>query len=197
MQVPPQHPQEASFLLSVAEASALPHFPYKEVVFFGASNVGKSSLINAFCRRKNLAKTSKTPGRTQLLNFFWLPQKVILADTPGYGFADTPEHVRQNWQNLLLDYLVDRRGKLQAYLLMDSRRWIRDHDMEIMKLLQNDNIPYIWVFTKFDKLSKTAQQELYARLQQQVGACPALVTSAKTREGLEDLQKSILAWSRL
>ncbi len=198
MQLPPENPHEASFLLSVAEARALPRFPHKEVVFFGASNVGKSSLINAFCRRKNLAKTSKTPGRTQLLNFFWLPQKVILVDAPGYGFANIPDSVRQNWQDLLLDYLDDRQGKLQAYLLMDSRRWIRDHDMEIMKLLQIHNIPYVLVFTKLDKLSKIDQQDLQNRLQQQVAsACPALVTSAKTKEGLEGLQKSILAWGSL
>lgn len=197
MKIPPLDPKNATFLTSVVEAGSLPRFGVPEVIFLGASNVGKSTLINALARQKNLARTSKTPGRTQLLNFFWLPQRVVLADAPGYGFAQTPEEVRENWQGLMLDYFEARAGSLQAYVLMDSRRWVRPHDTELMRLLQSFAVPYVLVFTKVDKLSKTEQCALQQRCQEQLGeACPVLVTSAKKREGLEALSQSLRAWGR-
>lgn len=198
MQLPPSNPKEASFLVSVAEASKLPQHPFPEMVFFGASNVGKSSLLNALFRQKNLAKTSKTPGRTQLLNFFWLPFRAVLVDAPGYGFAETPESVRENWQDLLLGYLDDRRGRLKAYLLMDSRRWVRPHDTDLMRLLQQYNIQYQFVFTKMDKLSKMEVQKLDEQIREQMGeTCPPLRTSAKNKVGLGDLEKNMRSWRPL
>lgn len=195
MRIPPLNPKVASFLTSVADSDSMPNFGVPEVIFLGASNVGKSTLINALANQRNLARASKTPGRTQLLNFFWLPQKVVLADAPGYGFAQTPEEVRQNWQGLMLDYFAARAGVLQAYVLMDSRRWVRSYDTELMRLLQTYGVPYVLVFTKFDKLSKTEQAAFRQRNQEQLGnACPVLVTSAKSKEGLEALGQSLFAW---
>lgn len=186
--------KDAQFLLSVAEAEKIPQLCHKEIAFFGASNVGKSSLINALCNRKNLAKTSKTPGRTQLLNFFAFPPQTILVDIPGYGFAETPHEIRKSWQNLLLGYLESRANRLKAYLLLDSRRFIRPHDIDIIHLFQQYSINFSFVFTKIDKLNREDYRNFINNVEQQFGNnCSILITSAKNREGIEVLKDNINA----
>jgi GTP-binding protein len=180
------------FLLSVPKAELLPPPACVEVAFFGASNVGKSSLINAVCNQKNLAKTSKTPGRTQMLNFFSLSEDFVLVDVPGYGFANVPIEARQHWQNLLLGYLASRKSCLKAYILLDSRRFLRTGDLDLMGLLQQYNIDCALVFTKIDKLNDAEYKDLVLKAEAHFGnPCRVLFTSARTRAGIAELQQDM------
>ncbi|MDR1907980.1 MAG: ribosome biogenesis GTP-binding protein YihA/YsxC [Holosporales bacterium] len=183
---------QPQFLFSVADACSLPDHDYNEVAFFGASNVGKSSIINAVCNQKNLAKTSKTPGRTQLLNFFTFPPGSIIVDVPGYGFADIPDEARRHWQRLLVGYLESRSARLHAYLLLDSRRFIRPNDMDLIRIFQQYEISFTFVMTKVDKLNKTEQKELKEKIAEQFGnSCDVVITSVKDRIGIDELKQSI------
>ncbi|WP_314292202.1 ribosome biogenesis GTP-binding protein YihA/YsxC [Leptotrichia massiliensis] len=123
-----------------------------EFSFIGRSNVGKSSLINSLTKRKNLARTSKTPGRTQLINYFLINDKIYFVDLPGYGFAKVPEAVRRNWGKTIESYLVSNREKI-VFLLLDLRRVPSNEDMEMLKWLEHFEIEYYIIFTKADKLS--------------------------------------------
>ena len=123
-----------------------------EFSFIGRSNVGKSSLINSLTKRKNLARTSKTPGRTQLINYFLINSKIHFVDLPGYGFAKVPEAVRRNWGKTIESYLVSKREKV-VFLLLDLRRVPSNEDMEMLKWLEHFEIEYYIIFTKADKLS--------------------------------------------
>ncbi|MDR2464133.1 MAG: ribosome biogenesis GTP-binding protein YihA/YsxC [Holosporales bacterium] len=184
----------AQFLFSIATVADIPMHRYREVSFFGASNVGKSSIINAVCNQRNLAKTSKNPGRTQFINFFTFPPKTVIVDVPGYGFAHTPTVIRQNWQNLLLGYLESRQSNLKAYLLIDSRRFVRDNDLNVISLFQQYCISFVFVMTKFDKLNKSEQCSLQAKIKEQFGdTCRVLITSAKNRFGIDMLKADINA----
>ena len=186
---------EPRFLFSVASPDMMPEIITKEIAFFGASNVGKSSLINALCNRKSFAKTSKTPGRTQLVNFFFIPKNIILADVPGYGFANVPKEVQKNWQDLLLGYLESRQENLKGYILVDSRRFFKDSDMDIMKIFQQFGINYKVVITKLDKLNKTEKTELFEKLKNTLnGNDSAIMTSSKDKIGIDDLKKDIELW---
>ena len=120
--------------------------------FIGRSNVGKSSLINSLTKRKNLARTSKTPGRTQLINYFLINSKIHFVDLPGYGFAKVPEAVKRNWGKTIESYLVSNREKV-VFLLLDLRRVPSNEDMEMLKWLEHFEIEYYIIFTKADKLS--------------------------------------------
>ena len=123
-----------------------------EFSFIGRSNVGKSSLINSLTKRKNLARTSKTPGRTQLINYFLINDKIYFVDLPGYGFAKVPEAVKRNWGKTIESYLVSKREKV-VFLLLDLRRVPSNEDMEMLKWLEHFEIEYYIIFTKADKLS--------------------------------------------
>jgi GTP-binding protein len=182
--------KQPAFLFSVASADDLQDVADGEFAIFGASNVGKSSLINALGNQKSLAKTSKTPGQTQLINFFSFPPNVFLADLPGYGFANVPIKIRKDWDVLLLGYLKSRANKLNAYLLVDSRRNFRETDMETMKLLQHHNIKYKIVFTKIDKLNKTEQTALKEKIFSEFNT-EAFITSAKDRIGIFELKQDM------
>ena len=123
-----------------------------EFSFIGRSNVGKSSLINSLTKRKNLARTSKTPGRTQLINYFLINSKIHFVDLPGYGFAKVPEAVKRNWGKTIESYLVSNREKV-VFLLLDLRRVPSNEDMKMLKWLEHFEIEYYIIFTKADKLS--------------------------------------------
>ncbi len=123
-----------------------------EFSFIGRSNVGKSSLINSLTKRKNLARTSKTPGRTQLINYFLINSKIHFVDLPGYGFAKVPEAVKRNWGKTIESYLVSNREKV-VFLLLDLRRVPSNEDIKMLKWLEHFEIEYYIIFTKADKLS--------------------------------------------
>ena len=123
-----------------------------EMAFVGRSNVGKSSLINSLVKRINLARTSKTPGRTQLINFFTINNDRYFVDLPGYGFAKVPANIKKNWGNLIEEYLKSDRRKV-VFVLLDIRRVPSGEDMEMLKYLEHYDIEYYIIFTKSDKLS--------------------------------------------
>ena len=123
-----------------------------EFSFIGRSNVGKSSLINSLTKRKSLARTSKTPGRTQLINYFLINDKIYFVDLPGYGFAKVPDAVKKNCGKTIESYLISNREKV-VFLLLDLRRVPSNEDMEMLKWLEHFGIEYYIIFTKADKLS--------------------------------------------
>ena len=144
---------KSEFMKSAVAEKDYPEFNNTvEFSFIGRSNVGKSSLINSLTKRKNLARTSKTPGRTQLINYFLINSKIYFVDLPGYGFAKVPEAVKRNWGKTIESYLVSNREKV-VFLLLDLRRVPSNEDMEMLKWLEHFEIEYYIIFTKADKLS--------------------------------------------
>ncbi|WP_064613557.1 ribosome biogenesis GTP-binding protein YihA/YsxC [Streptobacillus moniliformis] len=123
-----------------------------EIAFVGRSNVGKSSLINTIVKRNNLARTSKIPGRTQLVNFFLVNKDRYFVDLPGYGFAKVPANIKKNWGNIISEYLNSERKKV-VFVLLDIRRVPSGEDIEMLEYLEHYNIEYYIIFTKCDKLS--------------------------------------------
>lgn len=123
-----------------------------EFAFVGRSNVGKSSLINSITYRLKLARTSKTPGRTQLINFFKINEKFYIVDLPGYGFAKVPKAMKEQWGKTLSGYVGSRRNKI-VFVLLDIRRIPSDEDIEMLQFLEHNDIDYKIIFTKVDKLS--------------------------------------------
>lgn len=141
-----------SFITSAVKEEGYPEKTEIEFAFIGRSNVGKSSLINSLTNRRNLARTSKTPGRTQLINFFHVNEDFYFVDLPGYGFAKVPESVKKHWGKIIGDYLNSDREKI-VFLLLDIRRVPSGEDIEMLKWLEHYDINYYIIFTKTDKLS--------------------------------------------
>lgn len=145
--------KKAEFVKSAVYERDYPEIlPDIEFAFVGRSNVGKSSLINSVTNRKKLAKTSKTPGRTQLINYFIINEEIYFVDLPGYGFAKVPKAVKDNWGNIIGDYLSSQRKKF-VFVLLDIRRVPSGEDMEMLQWLDHYEVPYTIIFTKTDKLS--------------------------------------------
>ncbi|MBN1382250.1 MAG: YihA family ribosome biogenesis GTP-binding protein [Deltaproteobacteria bacterium] len=144
----------AKFIKSASHPSHYPEEKLPEIAFAGKSNVGKSSLINVLVRQKSLARTSNTPGRTQLINFFSVNDTYALVDLPGYGFARVPESVRKNWQPMVEAYLKSRKMLKLVILIVDARRDLSQQDLDLANWLIVNRIPFLFVLTKIDKLSK-------------------------------------------
>ena len=149
-----------TFVLGVAQLTQLPNSELNEVAFAGRSNVGKSTIINALTGRNSLVKTSKTPGRTQQLNFFNLDEQIHIVDLPGYGFAQAPESVVKQWQKVIFTYLKGRVNLKKVFILIDSRHGVKAVDLEIMEMLDKAAVIYQIVLTKTDKISAVALTEV-------------------------------------
>jgi GTP-binding protein len=188
--------QECQFVFGVQKLDQLGDFSLPEVAFVGRSNVGKSSLINALTGRKQLARTSHTPGRTQQLNFFDLGRKLLLVDMPGYGFARVSKSTLQLWRELIEYYLRGRPTLKRVYLLIDSRHGLKESDQQLMKMLDKTAVSYQIVLTKCDKSSQKQAEELVIKLKDLLLAHPAahptpLKTSAAEQTGIELLRAEI------
>jgi len=144
--------KSASYVLSAARAEQYPLDHKIDFAFVGRSNVGKSSLINAITNHNKLCKTSKTPGRTQLVNFFDINKELYFVDLPGYGYAKVPKEMKKEWGKSMERYLMDERYKV-IFVLLDIRRVPSDEDMMILKWCAHYKVPFKIVFTKCDKLS--------------------------------------------
>ncbi len=182
------------FVTSAAKPSDFPNPDLPEVAVVGRSNVGKSSLLNRLTGAKRMAFVSKTPGRTQLINFFRLGDEMMIVDLPGYGFAKVPASVRQHWEKLVTGYLFEREAPRLALLLVDVRREPMDIDIQVRDLLVQGEVAHAVVATKADKLSKSRVRQHRAKLERIYGAegkVPLITFSAVTDEGRNELWKVI------
>lgn len=184
------------FLKGVVAMDGLPAADRLEVCFAGRSNVGKSSLINALTNRKNLARASNTPGRTQEINYFTTTDGPYLVDLPGYGYAEAPIDIVRRWQVLLKAYLSGRVTLRRAFVLIDSRHGVKEVDDEIMKLLDRSAVTFQVVMTKVDKISRTEREKVIEQVKGALGKHPAaypeiIVTSSEKGEGIETLRSII------
>jgi len=187
--------KSADFVTSAVKPSQYPADQYPEVAFAGRSNVGKSSLINTLVNRKRLVKTSSTPGRTQLINFFQVNQALSLVDLPGYGYAKVPMAVKRHWGPMIETYLKDRQSLKAVVLIMDIRRTPGIEEKNFIDWLRLYRRTPILVLTKADKLSKTKQKNqrraIAAALE--VGEPELILFSAKTRLGKPMVWSAIAA----
>lgn len=184
------------FVKGVVAMSGLPPASRPEVCFAGRSNVGKSSLINALTGRKNLARASNTPGRTQEINYFALGDSRYLVDLPGYGYAEAPVATVRKWQELLKAYLAGRVTLRRAFVLIDTRHGVLAADEEILGLLDRSAVTFQVVMTKADKVNRATRDanldQVRAALAKHPAAFPEIiVTSSEKGEGIETLRAVI------
>lgn len=186
--------QNVSFLQSVYSMKQLPEPQYPEIAFAGRSNVGKSSLINSLVNRRNLVKTSSRPGKTQSLNFFSVDNCLYLVDLPGYGYAKVSMGTRSSWEKLITRYLEERQNLACVVVIIDIRHELKVHDRNLVGWLRNQDIPFLPVYTKADKLSGNKLNRNAALLDAALTLHPEnrILFSSKTGKGLEEL-KSVLA----
>lgn len=156
--------RSAEFVLSAAKPNQYPKTDQPEVAFVGRSNVGKSSLMNRLINRKNLVKTSATPGKTQLINFFNINDTLMFVDLPGYGYAKVPDRVKKTWGPMVERYLVNRSQLKGVVFLLDVRRKPNSDDIRTVQWLNQYEIEPIGVITKADKLSKNQQEKQKAEI---------------------------------
>ena len=192
--------QNARFLLSAQRISQLPSDDGKEVAFVGRSNAGKSSALNALAHQSKLARTSKTPGRTQLINVFSLSDTQRLIDLPGYGYAKAPISAQQVWSQMINEYLLKRQSLKGLVLLMDIRHPMKPQDQDMIQWSLESNIPIHLLLTKADKLSKNQTIKALSAVRKAFKDTTnnALVTmqsfSALKKTGLEALETQLDGW---
>ncbi len=185
----------AEFITSATKPSQYPPTAMPEIAFAGRSNVGKSSLINTLVNRKHLVKTSSTPGRTQLINFFDINRRMGFVDLPGYGYAKVPVAVRKKWGPMIETYLSGRETLRGVVVIMDIRRIPRQEELNLLGWLNHYAIAGILVLTKTDKLSKNKQAKqhhLIARALERPKN-DFILFSAKTRRGRDTIWNAILS----
>ncbi|PIE34072.1 YihA family ribosome biogenesis GTP-binding protein [candidate division KSB3 bacterium] len=186
--------QSVRFIKSAVSPDQYPQHSLPEIAFIGRSNVGKSSLLNALVRKKNLARISNTPGRTQLINFFAVGETCYFVDLPGYGFAKVPESIKKQWQPMIESYLYRNEHLACVVLLLDARHTPTRHDMSMREWLQAYHIPAIFVATKIDKIPKTKRRKHLKTIRETLGVQstePLLPFSALTGEGIQTVWKTI------
>ncbi len=187
--------KSAEFVTSATRPSQYPPADLPEIAFAGRSNVGKSSLINTLVNRKRLVKTSSTPGRTQLINFFNINENLVFVDLPGYGYARVPAAVQKKWGPMIETYLSTRSTLKAVVLIMDIRRTPGAREMDLLYWLDYHGIAVIRVLTKTDKLAKTKQAKQHAAIAQTLGIEKEdiILFSAKNRNGKDVLWNAILS----
>lgn len=183
----------ATFLWGATDPSKLPKHDLPEIAFAGRSNVGKSSLLNKLTGRHSLARVSKTPGRTQQLNFFDLNGELVFVDLPGYGFARVPEAVKVQWKGLVEGYLSRRRHLRGVVVIVDVRRGVQDDDRQLIDYLWAQRTPVILVVTKIDKLAHGEKQKLLRELALSPlpGVSALVALSSTSGEGIVDLWREL------
>jgi GTP-binding protein len=184
--------KKAIFKQSAASLKDCPKSAFPEYAFIGRSNVGKSSLINMLCNNNYLAKTSATPGKTQLINYFLINDNWYLVDLPGYGFAKTSKDKRDKFELIISDYCQNRENLLTLFVLIDSRLPLQRIDLEFMQWCSSKEIPFSIIYTKADKNSKTElarnikniETELLKHWEEMPNS---FITSAEKKTGKEDI----------
>jgi GTP-binding protein len=187
--------QTARFQLSASQLRQLPQDVGSEVAFAGRSNAGKSSALNAICAQHGLARTSKTPGRTQLLNVFTLDDGRRLVDLPGYGYAKVPEDMRDHWRKLIDSYLRDRASLRGVVLIMDSRHPLKEFDRQMLTYCTGIQRPCLVLLTKADKLSRSEGAKTLAVVRKECAAqgwtSRIQLFSAQAKTGLDEARTSL------
>ncbi|WP_445766202.1 ribosome biogenesis GTP-binding protein YihA/YsxC [Rheinheimera sp.] len=190
--------QRASFLTSAPDIKALPADEGIEVAFAGRSNAGKSSALNTLTRQNSLARTSKTPGRTQLINTFGLDAERRLIDLPGYGFAKVPLAVKEKWQKSLAEYLMKRDSLKGLVVLMDIRHPLKDLDQDLISWAVGSDLPVLVLLTKADKLGPGARKKVVLEVREAALAFMGDVTvqafSSLNKLGLPELEQVLDLW---
>lgn len=189
------------FIAGTNTVDRIPYSKLPEVGFIGKSNVGKSSLINALVQQK-IAITSKTPGRTKQLNFFNLADKIVFVDMPGYGYAKASKREIGNWGKLIFDYLRGRQNLKRLFLLIDSRRGIKENDVEVMDVLDEYGINYQITLTKSDAVKREEIAKILEYIESINKKHPALhpnvlVTSAEKDFGIMDVRDEIMNFIKI
>ena len=189
--------RQAHFLKSAASANQFPQHGL-EVAFAGRSNAGKSSAINTLCDNKSLARTSKTPGRTRLVNFFELDDTHRLVDLPGYGFARVPMAVKKEWEKLMTQYLSEQQSLCGLVVIMDIRHPLNDYDWQMLQWCHHYQLPVHILLTKADKIKRGAQQNSKLQTQKQLKQAnidaSVQVFSALKKNGPDELVARLDDW---
>lgn len=188
--------QNARYATSAATLSQLP-FSRAEIAFAGRSNAGKSSAINTLARHNRLAFVSKTPGRTQLINFFALEPEIFLVDLPGYGYAKVPPEMRKRWENVLSSYLQTREALRGMVLIMDARHPLTPLDWQMLEWFAPTGKPIHILLTKSDKLSRSEAMKTLASVKKALAEWPWMsvqLFSSLKKQGMEEAEKAIAPW---
>jgi len=192
----------ASFLISAAKLAQLPVDEGGEVAFAGRSNAGKSSAINVLTNNQGLARTSKTPGRTQLINYFQLDEKNRIVDLPGYGYAKVPRKIKQQWGSLLDEYLRTRESLKGLILLMDCRHPLKEFDQQLLGWCNQTQLPVHILLTKSDKFKRGAAKSVLLSVQRDIaglfdnnaGIISIQLFSALKKTGVDELIMTLDKW---
>jgi GTP-binding protein len=184
---------EARFIISAARPEQFPENArgLPEVAFLGRSNVGKSSLLNALVKQKELAFVSSRPGCTQQINFYQIGDQFVFADLPGYGFAKVPKHIQAQWKQLIDFYLVGREPLRLCIVLLDARRGWMEKDLELKRWLEFHRRPYLAVATKVDKLTQREERNGITAMRQQCQEGDLVPFSAVTGRGVREIWQTI------
>jgi len=182
---------QASFITSAHTLDQCIEDSGYEIAFAGRSNAGKSTAINALCRQKSLCKTSKTPGRTQLINFFKLSNEHKLVDLPGYGYAKVPKKMRAHWDGILTEFLLEREALKGIVIVVDIRRGLSELDQALIEMLYGTLHIHI-LLAKSDKLNNDARKKAFMAVQEELGDNDiSLQTfSATSKDGMQELESS-------
>ena len=160
---------QANFIISAEKLSQCPDFPFPEFPLLGRSNVGKSSFINALANNKKIAKTSNTPGKTRLINFFNFSDKFMVADLPGYGYAKVSKEAQAKWQKYLEEYLLNRKQITSLIQFVDARHEIQKNDFQMRKWVEAYNLPIFTIVTKVDCIQRGKIQKVLADVRKEFG----------------------------
>lgn len=193
--------RKTKFVTSAPDISKLPEDLGAEIAIIGRSNSGKSSSINAICDQKNLAKTSRTPGRTRLINLFSVADKRYLVDLPGYGYAQVPENMKRQWQKSMTDYLQQRKCLCGLVVTMDIRTPLRDHDRMIIDWSIASNLPALILLTKADKFGVNKRKEMVGEVRTALsefgGNFKIIAFSALKKIGIDETREVLRNWFEL
>ena len=189
---------QAKFINSAPRLQDAPPDQGMEIAFAGRSNAGKSSAINTLVQQNALARVSKTPGRTQLLNFFAIDEQRKLVDLPGYGYAKVPLAIKNDWQKMMESYLKNRQALCGIVLVMDIRHPMTEFDWQMVEWCEHSKLPLHILLTKADKLKFGAAKNTLLKVQKELGNTSIVVTlqlfSALNKTGIDDIHQMLDEW---